>query len=169
MFCKKIKNIVKLLLLASLFLSVPHHHVQASASKDTRDKNLFHKGKNPQVNETLKVSKPKKVIVISVPNGQKSLTKSKERIENRLSKRGFKWSRSCLTEKEIFKNREEAEEYLGCLLEERKVLEGDFFGINLTAYRYVNIFYRMGFIRYKIFEIEKEIKLTKSVIRDLEK
>lgn len=169
MFYKKIKNIVKLLLLASLFLPVPHHHVQASASRDTRDKNLLHKEKNSQLNETLKVSKPKKVIVISVPNGQKSLTKSKERIENRLSKRGFKWSQSCLTEKETFKNREEAEEYLECLLEERKILEGDFFGINLTAYRYVNIFYRMGFIRYKIFEIEKEIKRTKSVIRDLEK
>jgi hypothetical protein len=79
--------------------------------------------------------------------------------------------KSCLTEerKEAFKDLKEAEEYLWCLLKERKNLEGDFYGINLTAYRYVNIFDRLGYIRYRIMQIDKEIKKTKLEIEKLRK
>lgn len=52
----------------------------------------------------------------------------------------------------------EIENRLRSLLKERDVLTGDFYGINLTAYRYVNIFDRLGYIRYKIKQINKEIK-----------
>ncbi len=62
-----------------------------------------------------------------------------------------------------------AKKYLKCLLRERNVLEGDFYGINLTAYRYVNIFDRLGYIRYRIMQIEKKIKKTKLKISELKK
>jgi len=76
---------------------------------------------------------------------------------------------SCLAskEKKIFKNLKEAEEYLRYLLKEREVLVGDFYGVNLTAYRYVNIFDRMRYICYKIRQIDKKIKKTKFRISEL--
>ena len=67
------------------------------------------------------------------------------------------------------KNLKEAEEYLKCLLKKRKVLVGDFYGVNLTAYRYVNIFDRLGYTRYKIAEIDIKIKRAKFAISKLEK
>lgn len=69
----------------------------------------------------------------------------------------------------IFKSLGEAKEYLKCLLKKREILVGDFFGINLTAYRYVNVFDRMSYIRYKIMHIDKEIKKTKLKISELRK
>lgn len=66
-----------------------------------------------------------------------------------------------------FANFKEAEKFLECLEEERNVLVGDFYGINLTAYRYVNIFDRLGYIRYKIAELDKKIKRTKIAISRL--
>ncbi len=71
--------------------------------------------------------------------------------------------------KKIFKSIEEAEEYLKCLLKEKEVLVGDFYGVNLTAYRYVNIFDRLGYIRFKIAEIDIKIKRAKFAISKLEK
>lgn len=71
--------------------------------------------------------------------------------------------------KKIFKSIEEAEECLKCLLKEKEVLVGDFYGVNLTAYRYVNIFDRLGYIRFKIAEIDIKIKRAKFAISKLEK
>jgi len=169
MSLQRIKIIVGFLLLIPLLLAIPHSHVYASLSSDTKVKSLISKEKSPHGGEETKVSKAKKAIIIGVPKNQESLTKPKGSIE--IYKKGIKrnQSDSAQKEKKTFKNREEAEEYLNCLLEERKVLEGDFFGINITVYRYVNIFYRRGYIGYKIFEIDKEIKRTKSAIRDLER
>jgi len=76
---------------------------------------------------------------------------------------------SCIPEngEKIFKNLKEAEEYLRCILKEREVLVRDFYGVNITAYRYVNIFYRIGYIRWRIMQIDKEIKNTKLEIHKL--
>ncbi len=90
---------------------------------------------------------------------------------NEIFNKELRGDQSCLASKgkKIFKSLEEAEEYLRCLLKERKVLVGDFYGVNLTACRYVNIFGRMGYIRYKIKQIDKKIKKTKLKISELKK
>ena len=72
-------------------------------------------------------------------------------------------------ERKIVNSLEEAEEYLESLQRKRKILEGDFYGVNLTAYRYVNIFDRLGYIRYRIVQIDKKIKDTKLEISELRK
>ncbi|KPJ67743.1 hypothetical protein AMJ44_07150 [candidate division WOR-1 bacterium DG_54_3] len=64
---------------------------------------------------------------------------------------------------------EEAEKYLEKLLKQRNILVGDFFGINQTAYRYALVFDRLGYIRYRIFQIDKEIKMTKQKITELKR
>lgn len=156
-------------LLMTLFLSASLSRIQASGPTKTGEKNLLYQEKNSQANQAVKVSMSKRIIVLRIPEGQKSLPEPKERRENKLSPKGFQWGQPCLKEEKAFKDRGEAEKYLECLLEERKVLEGDFYGLNLTAYRYVNIFYRRGYIRHKIFNIDKEIKRTKSALRDIEK
>jgi hypothetical protein len=164
---KKIEIIIRFLSLTALILSASLNPIHASGSTDIRDKNLLHQEKKSRSNQTAKVLEPKKIIIIGVPKGQESGIKPKERIDNKLSQKRFQWGQSCLTEKKTFKDRGEAEVYLECLLEERNVLEGDFYGINLTAYRYVNIFYRRGYVQHKIFKIDREIKRTKSAIREL--
>ena len=165
---KEIRIMVGFFLFVALFLSVSLRHIQASEPTKAGEKNLLFRGKNSRGNRTVKVSKPRKIIVLTIPEGQKLLPEPRERGENELSPKGFQWGQSCLEEEKTFKDRGEAEKYLECLLEERKVLEGDFYGLNLTAYRYVNIFYRRGYIRQKIFNIDKEIKRTKSALRDIE-
>lgn len=67
------------------------------------------------------------------------------------------------------KNLIEAEKHLKFLLKERDVLVGDFYGVNLTGYRYVNIFHRMGYIRYKIVLIDKKIRKIKFKISLIKK
>jgi len=165
----KTKIKVGFFLLMALFLAASFRHVQASGPTKAGEKNLLFQGKNSRAGQTIKISKPRKIIVLSIPEGQKSLPEPKERGENELSPERFQWGQSCLEEERTFKDRGEAEKYLECLLEERKVLEGDFYGLNLTAYRYVNIFYHRGYIQHKIFNIDKEIKRTKSALRDIEK
>ncbi len=165
----KRRMMVGFLLLMALFLSASLGHVQASGPAKAGEKNLLFQEKNSRTNQTLRVSKSRKVIVLSMPESQKSLPEPRDKGENELPPKGFQWGQSCLEEEKAFKDRGEAEKYLECLLEERKVLERDFYGLNLTAYRYVNIFYRRGYIRHKIFNIDKEIKRTKSALCDLEK
>lgn len=65
---------------------------------------------------------------------------------------------------ETIKKLKELEERIKSLIKERQTLEGDFYGINITAYRYVNVFYHMGYIRCRIAEIDKEIEKTKKEI-----
>jgi hypothetical protein len=64
---------------------------------------------------------------------------------------------------------EEAEKCLERLLEQRNTLAGDFFGINQTAYRYALVFDRLGYIRNRTFQTDKEIKATKQKITELKK
>ena len=64
---------------------------------------------------------------------------------------------------------EEAEKYLEKLLKQRNILVGDFFGINQTAYRYALVFDRLGYIRNRTFQTDKEIKATKQKITELKK
>jgi hypothetical protein len=66
-----------------------------------------------------------------------------------------------------FKSLKEAEEHLRCLQKQRKTLTGDFYGINITAYCYANIFYPMGYIHYRIDQIDKEIEKVKLEIDKL--
>jgi len=91
---------------------------------------------------------------------EKEIFNSSSQVEQRFSSREVK---------KDFDRLEEAEKCLKCLLKKRNVLEGDFYGINLTAYRYVNIFDRLGYIRYKIMQIDKKIKKTKLNISELKK
>lgn len=90
---------------------------------------------------------------------------------NEIFKKRRQVDQCCLAckEKRILKNLKEAKEYLRCLLRERKILIQDFYGLNLTAYRYVNIFDRLGYIRYRIRQVDKEIKKTKFKISELKK
>ncbi len=108
---------------------------------------------------------------INVGNGMNLENKEKNLIANKMLKKRLEGDQNCLIweGKRVFKNLEEAEKYHKCLLEERKILVGDFYGINQTAYRYVNIFNRLGYIRYKIAELDKKIKITRLSISELKK
>jgi hypothetical protein len=69
----------------------------------------------------------------------------------------------------ILKGLKEAEKSLKSLVKERETLVGDFWGINITARRYDNIFDRRNYIRYKIVQTDKEIQKTKLKISNLKK
>ncbi len=64
---------------------------------------------------------------------------------------------------------EQAEKCLEKLLRRKKILVGDFFGINQTGYRYALVFDRLGYIRYRIVQTDKEIKAIKQKIAELKK
>lgn len=70
-------------------------------------------------------------------------------------------------EEKIFQSLKEAEDYLQSLLKEREILTGDFYGINITAYRYSHIFYPLSYIGYRIKKIDEKIKKTKLQIDKL--
>jgi len=70
-------------------------------------------------------------------------------------------------EEKTFKSLKEVEEQLRCLQRKKETLAGDFFGINITAYRYATIFYPLGYIRYRINQIDKEIEKVKLEIEKL--
>ncbi len=65
-------------------------------------------------------------------------------------------------EQKMFQNLKEAEKYLESLLKQKERLSGDWWGINITAYRYSLVFYPRGYIAYRIHKIEEEIKKTGS-------
>lgn len=66
----------------------------------------------------------------------------------------------------VFSSLEEAQEHLESLKKERQILEGDFYGINITDYRYENIFFRPGYIRYRIEKVDEEIIRTQEAIQN---
>lgn len=70
-------------------------------------------------------------------------------------------------EKKTFKSLKEAEEHLRCLQKQKETLAGDFYGTNITAYRYANIFFPMGYICYRIKQIDEEIEKIKLKINKL--
>jgi len=76
---------------------------------------------------------------------------------------------SVLTRTQEFRTLDEAEKHLEWLLNQRNMLVGDFYGINQTGHRYVLIFDRLGYIRYRIVKIDKEIKATRRKISKMEK
>lgn len=65
--------------------------------------------------------------------------------------------RSSQDNEKIMEELEEVEKHLKCLLKERDILVGDFYGLNITAYRYINIFDRLRYIRFRIKEIDEKI------------
>lgn len=164
---------LRFLLLILLFLSVHANHIDPALFRNIGDgEKIKPEKKNSIANEILKISNLKKINMIGALENHSSLiNKLKRKDENEIFKSRFKEDQSCLIEngKKIFENLKEAEEYLRCLLKEKKVLVGDFYGENIMAYRYVNIFDRMGYIRYEIMQIDKKIKKTKLRIYDLRK
>lgn len=106
-------------------------------------------------------------------NDRKDIELKKEQNDLQINKEfhsAVQWMPNCLRKEEkIFVSLKKAEEYLECLLKEREVLVGDFYGINVTAYRYVNIFDRLRYIRYRIKQIDRKIAETKSRISELKK
>jgi hypothetical protein len=138
-----------------LFLSILNTHVQpCSIKKAEKREKLEIEGKKSGEIEIEKISRSKKIIMIGAPENQASLIMLDREIDK---------------EEIPFKNLNEAQDYLRGLLKERKEFEKDFYGVNITAYRYANIFNRMGYIRYKISEIDKEIKKTRIEIDKLKK
>lgn len=73
------------------------------------------------------------------------------------------------TQSVVFKNKKRAKQYLMYLQKKKKLLRGDFYGINRQDYRYVNIFDRLGYIGYKINRVEKEIQQVKDYLENKEK
>lgn len=150
-----------------LFFSGQVSHVQADLSRNIEDgERIDMEKKNSLPNGTFNISNLKREDMSRFQKDQTSLSKSEEKIRSRFKKD------PCFLlekEKENFKNLKEAEKYLQCLLKKREVLVGDFYGVNRVAYRYVNIFDRLGYIRYKIMRIDKEIKKTELEIYELRK
>ena len=62
-----------------------------------------------------------------------------------------------------------AEECLDALVKERQIRGGDFWGINVTARRYDNVFDPRNYIRYKIMQVDKKTEATKLIICELRK
>jgi hypothetical protein len=79
-----------------------------------------------------------------------------------IDKHSLQWTKG----KEI-QTLDEAEKYLERLMMLRNILVGDFFGINQTAHRYAMVFDRLEYIRYRISQIDKEIKAVKQKIAEL--
>ena len=156
--------ILRFLLLISLFLSIHANHVHAAFSRNIEDgEKIKTEKKNSKVNEILKIPNLIKTKTIVILEDQIYLSRPNGKVENKIFRSGFEENISYLTEKRkrILKKLKEAEECLKCLLKEREIRVGDFWGINITAYRYVNIFDRRNYIRYKIMQIDKKIKKTK--------
>ena len=157
--------ISRFLLLILLILPTQANNIQAALSRNIKDGEKINiEKKNSPAKTIIKISDLKRTDTHGVQKDHTVLSKSEGRVRYK-----FKKSHCCLSEKEkkSFKNLKEAEECLKCLLKERKILVGDFYGLNLTAYRYVNIFHRIGYIRYRLIQIDKEIKKTKLEIYEL--
>ena len=164
--------ILRFLLLISLFISIHDNHVHAAFSRNIEDgEKIKTEKKNSKVNEILKIPDLTETETIVILEDQIYLIRPKGKVENKIFIRKFEEDQSYLAEKrrKIFKRLKKAEEYLKCLLKERKIRVGDFWGINITAYRYVNIFDRRNYIRYRIMQIDKKIKKTKFKISRLKK
>jgi len=163
---------IRFLLLISLFLSIHANHVHAAFSRNIEDaEKIKNEKKNSKVNEILKIPDLTETETIVILEDQIYLIRPKGKVENKIFRRMFEEDQSYLAEKrrKIFKKLKKAEEYLRCLLKEREIRIGDFWGINITAYRYVNIFDCRNYIRYRIMQIDKKIKKTKIKISELEK
>jgi hypothetical protein len=144
------KALFRFLLFILLFLFIFNNHVQAGAINNVEKREKLEIGeKNSGTKEIAKTSRSKKIIMIGVSKDKASL---------------IMLSRGIDKEERAFKNLEEAQDHLRGLLKKREVFEKDFYGVNITAYRYANVFDRLGYIRYKISELDKEIKKTKSEI-----
>lgn len=144
------KILFRFLLFIFLFLFILINHVRAGPVNNVEKREKLEIwGKNLGANETAKSSTSKKIIMIDVSKDKASL---------------IRLSRGIDKEERVFKNLKEAQDYLRSLLKKREEFEKDFYGVNITAYRYVNIFDCLGYIRYRISELDKEIKKTRSEI-----
>ena len=112
-----------------------------------------------------------KVLPLSIRREEKPKKEEKASRSNEIFEMRPQVEKFCSSRigKKSFKDLEKAEKCLKSLLKEREVLEGDFYGVNLTAYRYVNIFDRLNYIRYRIMQTDRKIKKVKCEIFELRK
>ena len=159
-----------LLIMLSFFIHVNHAHTAMSRYAEN-GKGIKTEKKNPTTTGILTISNLNKNKTRGIQKDKSSLTEKERKAEHKMSRKSFGKDQSCLGENEkiFFKNLIEAEKHLKFLLRERDVLVGDFYGVNLTAYRYINIFHRLGYIRYRILQIDKEIRKLKFKISLMKK
>lgn len=143
-------------LLIYLMFSFYPNHVQAffTGYVEDEEKTQTEKKKH-KADEIMTIPSLTKTEVIVIRKGQIYLIKPKLKIDEKMMK--------------ILQELKEAEECLKSLVKERETLVGDFWGINITAYRYVNIFDLRNYIRYRIMQTDKKIEKTELKISNLRK
>lgn len=147
---------LRFFLLIYLLISFYPKHVQASFIGYAEDgEKTKTEQKKQKANEIMKIQSLTETEVIIIGEGQIQLIKPKLKIDDEMMK--------------ILKEVKETEECLKSLVKERETLVGDFWGINITAHRYDNIFDRRNYIRYKIMQADKKTKKTKLKISNLRK
>lgn len=153
---KKLAITLRFLLTIYLLLSSCPNHVQAKFAGyvEGGEKTQAEKKKHKAI-EIIKIQSLTETEVIIIGEGQIQLIKPKIKIDDQTMK--------------ILKELKETEECLKSLVKERETLVGDFWGINITAHRYVNIFDRRNYIRYRIMQVDKKIKKIKLKTRNLRK
>ena len=148
--------VLRFFILISLLISFYPKHIQASFTGYVEDGEKTQTEKKKQkANEIMKIRSLTETETIVIGEGRFYLIKPKLKIDDKMMK--------------ISKELKEAEESLKTLVKERDILVGDFWGINITARRYDNVFDRRNYIRYKIVQTDKKIKKTKFKISNLRK
>jgi len=146
--------VLRFFLLSFLLISFYPKHVQAAFTSYLEDgEKAKTEKKKHKATEIMKIQSLMETEVIVIEEGQIQLIKPKLKIDDEVMK--------------ILKELKEAEERMKTIVKERETLVGDFWGINITAHRYDNIFDRRNYIRYKIMQADKKIKKTKLRISNL--
>lgn len=144
-----------LLIIYLLFFLYPNHiQVKFGGYVEDEERAQAEKKKN-KTEKAMKIQSLTETEVIIIGEGQFKLIKPKVKIDEETAK--------------ILKELKETEECLKSLVKERKTLVGDFWGINITARRYDNIFDRRNYIRYKIMQTDKKIEKIEIKISNLKK
>jgi len=143
------------LLISFLISFYPNHFQAAFTGYLEEEEQAQAEKKKHKETEIMKIQSLTETEVIVIGEGQIQLIKPKIKIDDEKMK--------------ILKELKEAEECLKSLVKEREILVGDFWGINITAHRYVNIFDRRNYIRYKIMQTDKKIEKIEIKISNLKK
>ena len=147
---------LRFFLLISILIFFYPKHVQAKFVGYIEDEQKTQTEKKKQkANEIMKIRNLTETERIVIGKGRFQLIKPKIRIDDEMMK--------------ILTELKEAEERLKILMKERDILVGDFWGINITARRYDNVFDRRNYIRFKIIQTDKKIKKTKLEISNIRK
>jgi hypothetical protein len=144
---KKLAIVLRFFLLISLLIFFYPKHVQAVITGYIGDQQKAGtEQKKQKENEIMTTKSLTETETIIIGEGRFQIIKPKIKIDEETRK--------------ILKGLKEAEESLKSLMKEREILVGDFWGINITAHRYDNIFDRRNYIRYRIVQTDKEIQKT---------